>query len=108
MTKKNHHQTTFFEFITTIIIVAIVVIILFSPIYFMSESTRDTVIEKNKDKKLLFQKNKIFICKESSRAYSNAQIVSKDNNWSIYDEYFKKDKVLLSIANCNLSNNEDN
>ncbi|MEA2091157.1 MAG: hypothetical protein U9O83_02185 [Campylobacterota bacterium] len=95
---------------TKILSIAAAILLLSSSIFaadhFIGETEKDTVIKENQKKKLLFQKNKKFICKESGQIYSNAQIISKDDNWSIYDEYFKKDKLLLNIALCNLVNKE--
>lgn len=47
-----------------------------------------------------FNKNEELICKESPIVNSKALLLSKPRGWEIYGEYFKKDEMLIPVANC--------
>jgi hypothetical protein len=68
----------------------------------------DDYSRDNPQKIKLFNENISLLCSTTQNRFSNAQIVSKDDNWSIYGEYFQKDTLLLNIANCNSIKNGDN
>ena len=85
------------------IILAVIAILM--PLVLMQSCDNNEILKKNQEKKDLFlNQNKTFICAESIMKYSKSWIVSEENNWSIHGEYFKKDTLLLSIANCKIDN----
>lgn len=56
------------------------------------ELTKETIDAFNESKEL--------ICKESPIVNSKALLLSKPRGWEIYGEYFKKDEMLIPVANC--------